>query len=203
MKRLPGVDHTRQLSARLRLLKPKQGLPRLFAVTDPTRTQDVFALARRLPAGAGLIYRAFGASDALFVGRELRRLTRRRGVFLLIGADARLAMRCGADGVHLPQRLVWRAAALKRTQPDWLITATAHEGARPAHYDGVDAVVLSPVFPTRSAGSGAAIGVRGAAAMARAFRKPCIALGGINVRTARRALSAGFHGIAGVDLFAL
>ncbi|NEX94376.1 thiamine phosphate synthase, partial [Caulobacter sp. 17J65-9] len=74
--------------------------PPLFFVTDPVRTPDPAAVAARLPAGAGVIYRAFGAADAGATAGALAGIARTRGLTLLIGADAALAEACGAHGVH-------------------------------------------------------------------------------------------------------
>ena len=107
--------------------KPALRLPSLWLVTDPARTSDPVAAAARLPRGAGVIYRSFGAADALATGRTLRRVATRKGLVLLVGADATLAAACKADGVHLPERGMQRAIALRRAHPGWRITAAAHD----------------------------------------------------------------------------
>jgi len=80
------------LNGRARLQKP---LPPLFFVTDPERTPDPAAIAERLPVGAGVIFRGFGAADAEAKARALAEVARRRGLVLLIGQDAELARACG------------------------------------------------------------------------------------------------------------
>src|SRR5258705_12983896 len=91
------------------LLRPRgstrKALPALLFFTDPVRTPDPEAIARTLPRGSAIVYRAFGAPDAAAVGGRLRRIARERGLKLLVGADLGLARRLGADGVHLPERL--------------------------------------------------------------------------------------------------
>jgi thiamine-phosphate pyrophosphorylase len=176
----------------------RKTLPSLLVFTDPARTPDPVALARRMPRGAGLVYRAFGAADAEAVARRLKAVARARGLILLIGADAKLAARIGADGVHLPERLAHRAQALRRR--GWLVTAAAHS-TRAARAPGVDAVVISAVFPSNSPSAGAPIGPVRLAAMVRAAGRPVYALGGITNETARRLLPAGAVGIAAVEAF--
>jgi len=73
---------------------------------------DEAAAAMALPRGSAVVYRSFGAADAEDVARKLVKIARRRGLKLLIGADHRLAARIGAHGVHLPERLSGRAAAI-------------------------------------------------------------------------------------------
>src|SRR5947208_746563 len=74
----------------------RRPLPALLFFTDPVRTPDPEAVARRLPRGAAVVFRAFGAPDAEARGRRLASIARARGLILLVGADAGLAARVGA-----------------------------------------------------------------------------------------------------------
>jgi thiamine-phosphate pyrophosphorylase len=179
-------------------------IPRLWFLSDPIRTPDLSPILAVLPRGAAVVYRSFGAPDRQDAARRLRRLTREHGLRLLIGADWRLAARVGADGVHLPQRLMRLAPALRRRRPGWLITAAAHDA--PAVVAGrrldLDALLISPVFPSRSPSAGRALGPVRFAALATQAGVRVVALGGVNDRTARRLRSTGAAGLAGVDGFA-
>lgn len=181
----------------------RKGLPVLLVFTDPQRTPDPEALARRLPAGAALVYRAFGAADAEVVGRRLLKLVRARRGRLLVGADAWLAARIGADGVHLPERAASQARRLKAARPHWLVTAAAHSGwaARRALAAGADAAVVSAVFPSRSPSAGRPIGVLRLAQIAQQAGLPVYALGGVNDRTAARLGDLPLAGLAAVEGF--
>jgi thiamine-phosphate pyrophosphorylase len=172
--------------------------PALLFFTDPARTPDPEAIARRLPRGSGIVFRTFGAADAEARARRLQAIARTRGLLLLIGQDAALAQRIGADGVHLPQRLAHRAGVLKRAQPAWLVTSAAHSLAA-ARRSAADAVVISVAFPSRSGSAGPALGPVRLAALVRAAGRPAYALGGIDNKTARRLRDAGLVGLAAVD----
>ncbi len=172
--------------------------PRLWFFTDPERTPDPVAIALSLPRGAGVVYRHFGAEDREGVAAALRAL---RGLKLLIGADAALAARIGADGVHLPERLAHRAAPLKRLRPAWIVTAAAHSAAALRRATGADAAVLSPVFASRSTSAGEALGLARATRMMREAPLPVIGLGGVTRSRADTLMRRGFAGAAGVDLF--
>jgi thiamine-phosphate pyrophosphorylase len=173
----------------------------MFFVTDPVRTPDPVAIAIRLPAGAGVIYRAFGAADALTVARALRRLADDRGLLLLIGADERLAAQAGADGVHLPQRLIAEGRRLRARRPDWICTCAAHDAMalHKAALAGFDAALTSPVFVSRSPSAQGQLGAIRFARLVRAARLPVYALGGVNARTAPRLLKTGAAGLAAID----
>ena len=180
--------------------KVRKALPALLFFTDPVRTPDPEVVAARLPAGTAVVYRHFGAPDAEARARRLLAIARARGLKLLIGADAALAAKVGADGVHLPERLAHRAAALKRAHPGWLVTSAAHSLAAARRGDA-DAVVISVAFPSKSASAGAALGPVRLAAMVRAAGRPAYALGGVGNETARRLVDAGLVGLAAVDAF--
>lgn len=158
------------------------------------------ALAERLPPGCGLVYRAFGAADAAEVARALAVVARRRGLVFLIGADAGVAAACGAAGVHLPERLVAAAPRLRARQPRWLLTGAAH-GARAllrAERAGLDAALLSAVFPSPSPSAGPPLGPARFARLARNAGLPVYALGGVTAATSPRLRRTGAAGFAAI-----
>lgn len=185
----------RLLPARRRLRK---ALPALLFFTDPERTPDPEAAALALPRGSAVVFRTFGAPDAEARAGRLKAISHARGLMLLIGQDADLARRIGADGVHLPERLAYRAGALKRARPRWLVTAAAHSLVA-ARIRGPDAVVVSAAFPSNSPSAGRPLGPVRLAALARAAARPVYALGGVNGKTARRLRDAGLVGLAAVE----
>jgi thiamine-phosphate pyrophosphorylase len=181
----------------------RKGLPGLLFFTDPARTPDPEAVARRLPPGAAIVFRSFGAPDAEARGARLKAIASERKLLLLIGADAAMAGRVGADGVHLPERLAHRARRLKAAHPGWIVTAAAHSpaAARRALAAGADAVVVSAVFPSRSASAGAPIGPLRLAILVRRAGGPVYALGGVDNKKARLLKDTGLIGLAAVGAF--
>lgn len=180
---------------------PEKPLPRLLFVTDPRRTPDPEAVAARLPAGGGVIFRAFGAADAVDQGRRLKRIAADRGLILLVGADAALAEACEADGLHLPERAIAQAAVARTAHPDWILTAAAHspDAAGWAFAAGCDAVLVSTVFPSNSPSAEKAMGAEAFTALVRAAPLPVYALGGVTLRTAPGLVSSGAQGFAMVE----
>ncbi len=173
-------------------------LPPLLVLTDPSRTPDPLALAHRLPPGTGLVYRAFGAADALRTVAALAAVAKAGRLVLLVGADAALAQACGADGVHLPERLVASAPRLRARWPGVLISGAAHGGLalRRAAAAGLDAALFSAVFPSRSPSAGPPMGPIRLAALVRSAGLPVYALGGVDERTLPRLNSTGVVGAA-------
>jgi thiamine-phosphate pyrophosphorylase len=169
--------------------------------TDPARTPDPAAAAENLPRGAGVVFRAFGAPDAVAKGRALASVCRRRGLVLMVGADPELARRLGAAGVHLPQRLAGRAGVIRALRRRFRITAAAHDlpSVLNARRAGAEALVISPVFPSRSPSAGRALGPMALAGLVRRSRSPTYALGGVNAGNARALGLTGVVGLAAVD----
>ena len=196
------MDALSRTAARLRPW-PVRGkpLPNLLFFTDPARTPDPERVAERLPAGAAVVFRAFGAPDAEEQGLKLREITRRRGLVFLVGADEALALAVAADGLHLPERLAADLPRLRAARPDWLITIAAHgaAAAKAGAAAGADALVVSPVFPSASPSAGTPLGVEGLEAIVAAVTTPVYALGGIRADTAGRLAQTGIVGIAAVE----
>lgn len=180
--------------------RPAPILPPLLFFTDPDRTPRPWETAARLPAGSGVVFRHFGAVDALETARRLREATAAGGGLLLIGLDAELAETVGADGVHLPDRALERAAQLRALRPDWRISGAAHSREGLARAGDLDGVVISPVFPAGGASSTTpALGLDGFRALAESAPCPVHALGGIEASNAAGLIGSGACGLAGVS----
>ena len=173
-------------------------VPPLLFFTEPYRTPRPWEIAARMPAGSGVVYRPFGAVDALETALRLRDVTRRRGMALLIGLNADLADRVEADGLHLPERTLSAAWALSGKRPDWILTGAVHsvEAARAAR--DLDAVVLSPIFPAGGASAAKpTLGVESLTEGAKGLTR-VIALGGITAANAGALQGSGACGIAAI-----
>jgi thiamine-phosphate pyrophosphorylase len=179
-------------------------LPSLLFFTDPARVPDPTTVAERLPRGAGIVFRAFGAPDAVEQGRRLRAIANERGLLLLVGAHANLAEGIGADGLHMPERLATDIPRLRAEHARYLITVAAHDlGAmQAAERAGADAVVVSPVFPSNSPSAGEPLGLKGLEDLIAATTLPVYALGGVRARTVTQLIGGGLVGIAAVEALA-
>jgi len=174
-------------------------LPPLLFFTDPDRTPRPWETAARLPVGSGVVFRHFGRPDARQTAQRLREVTLERGGRLLIGLDADLAEAIGADRVHLPERDLDQAGALAAAQPDWIITGAAHSLPR-LGTPGLDALVVSPVFPAGGASADRpALGLQAFGDWVAVAPCPIYALGGIDSGNAQGLIGSGACGIAGVS----
>lgn len=176
-------------------------LPGLWLLTDPDRVPDPVAVARTLPPGSGVIYRGFGRPQAAEEAMALAVLARQRRLVLLIGADETLAFKVGADGVHLPERMMGSAQRLRARHPHWLITTAAHSPRALARAGqmGLDGALVSAVFTSHSPSAGRPLGQTRLALWTRAAALPVIALGGIHDKNARLLAGTGVAGLAAID----
>ena len=194
-----------ELSRRLKPPVHDPSLPPLILMTDRKRLADPMPVVETLPRGGAVILRHYGDREREALAFRLAFICRERGLRLLIAGDVRLAARVRADGVHLPEGRATKAASGWRIgrRPGWLVTAAAHSPAAimRAAQAGVDAVLLSPVFPTKSHPGAATIGPLRFAAWVRESPLPVYALGGVSVHSARRLASSGAVGFAGIGGF--
>jgi len=154
---------------------------------------DLLRAVARLPRGAAVLVRHYGleASARRRLFDAIRRIARGRGVLTLLAGDAAQARAWGADGHH--GRGTRRAAGLR--------SAPAHDAAemRAAARAGVDVILLSPLFATRSHPGARPLGVVRFAALARLSPVPVIALGGVRPRHAGLVRRLGASGYAAID----
>jgi len=174
-------------------------LPPALFLTDPKRTPDPVAVAEALPAGMGVIYRHFGATDRETTAHVLAETCAKRGLQLLIAADPELALTTGADGVHWPEALL--ASATKWHGKFALQTASAHSPAaiRAAYRAGLDAALVSSVFASNSPSASAPIGLSRFRSWIGATPLPVYALGGVNADNAGSV--AAIAGLAAIEGF--
>jgi thiamine-phosphate pyrophosphorylase len=170
-------------------------LPPLVLFTDDDRLADPLAAARALPRGSMVVVRSRDSARRTALCRAMIDLARTRALIVLVAGDGALATACGADGLHLSQACLGEAAAW-RARHNFLITASVHSLAGLAKAKSVDAVFLSPVFPTASHPGRAALTAIRANMIARAACVPVYALGGVGARNA--GLLSGFAGIAAI-----
>jgi thiamine-phosphate pyrophosphorylase len=188
------------MAAAARRLRGAPGVPRLLLLSDPRRLPDPRLAAARLPRGAAVLAR--GVPPGMLPA--LARLCRGRGLLLLVSGDGRAALSAGA-GLHVPDRAPTRGVLpvlLRRrgTGRGVALSCAAHgrAGLARARRLGADWVLLSPAFPTESHPGAPALGPLRWAGLARAGRRPTVALGGITAATARRLPPRAAAGLAGI-----
>jgi thiamine-phosphate pyrophosphorylase len=174
----------------------------LMSDADRLSGDTLLAAIAQLPPGALVILRQRGGdwSTRLREAQAVRRACRAQRAMLLVAGDARLARAVGADGVHWPERRARLGPA--RPWPRALATCAAHgvPGLVAARRIGADAVLLSPVFATRSHPGAAPLGiVRWGLARRTGGCVPVLALGGVTCTSAGRLRGLHPDGYAAID----
>nr|WP_274703636.1 thiamine phosphate synthase [Chloroflexus aurantiacus] len=132
---------------------------------------------------------------------ELRDLTRRAGVPLIVNDRVDVALAVDADGVHVGQDDMPVALA-RRLIGNKLLGVSAHNlsEALQAVRDGADYLGVGPIFATTTKPDAAApIGLDGLRAIRQHVSIPIVAIGGINQANAADVMRAGADGIAVVS----
>ena len=173
-------------------------------MTDHTRVPDPISVAESLPKGAGVILRDYDLAERQELATDLSATCNKKGVLLLIGADAKLARSVGASGIHLPEYMIHQAPRLRQIYPGFLFTGAAHSvpAIIKANRAGLDAALMSPVFATESHPGSLFLGVHKAASMVQHADIPVLALGGIDAGNISRLNGAGFAGLVAIGALA-
>lgn len=170
-------------------------LPPIWLVTDARTAPSLYASLRALPRGAGVIFRHYHLAPAerrTAFARVLR-LCRTRGLVAVLSGSARMAQAWGADGCYGPPEALASGPATLR-----LITAHSLRELGRAAAARADAVLVSPVFATRSHPGGPTLGPMRFLLLAARAPVPVIALGGMRPRTARRLPGTPWAAIDGL-----
>ncbi|APE27266.1 thiamine phosphate synthase [Aurantiacibacter gangjinensis] len=159
-------------------------LPDLWLLSDERNAAVLERVLRNAQQSMGFIYRHYHLPDPQR-HEEFQRLAHvaRAGGHIVILADSALTAReWGAEGIY------GAPLALYPRRSDLIRIATAHDMREIAQANRVEAnaVMLSPVFPTRSHPGGAVLGTARFRTLAAHAQMPVIALGGMNRQTAQR-----------------
>ncbi|MEP1229464.1 MAG: thiamine phosphate synthase, partial [Litorimonas sp.] len=144
----------------------------------------------------------YGVDNRQKLASQLRSID---GLTLLIGNDPDLARIVGADGVHMPR--VTSASEIDKIRnqhKDWIITQAAPKADSiidPADFNtaNIDALFVSPVFPSKSPSALNPIGIDALRSIAHNTSVPIYALGGISQETAPHLLKSGIAGLAAIE----
>jgi thiamine-phosphate pyrophosphorylase len=171
-------------------------LPPLILMTDDQRAADYAEAVHALPPGSAVIVRHRDAPELERLFAMLRDIARPRGVRCLIAGDVDRAERLDTDGIHASEAnltciMQWRARHAR-----WLITGAIHNAQAAVQADGANALLLSPVFATKSHPGTLALGVDAFRAMAARVSAPVYALGGITAENAKHLRGTRAAGIA-------
>lgn len=171
-----------------------QSLPRLWLLSDERNDAVLQARLAALREPVGFVYRHYHLPPEERRSRfdALAGKARRAGHLVILSDSTLTAREWGADGVY------GAPLSIYPTRGDLITVATAHDMREVAQANRMcaDAVMLSPVFPTRSHPGGQVLGTTRFRALASHAQMPVIALGGMD---AERAAELGWDRWAAID----
>ena len=142
-------------------------------------------------------------SDCEFIQEAIsvKRLCERFGVPLLINDNVNVALRSGADGVHLGQDDLPLQEARKMLGPNKIIGISTHtvEEAMKAEQGGADYVGVGSVFATQTKLDANVLSIDYIREICQAVNIPVVAIGGIKEENMDVLRNTGVAGIAVVS----
>lgn len=174
----------------------------LYYITDADdQGRYLETVGAALQGGARIIQfrdKRLNGSRAVSAVRRLLPLCRKTGALLLVNDDPELALKTGADGVHLGQQDGSVAAARELLGPDKLIGVSTRtlEQALTAAEQGVDYLAVGSMFPTASKSDAVEVGVETLQLIRSRTELPLVAIGGIRRDLAATVLDAGADSLA-------
>ena len=176
----------------------------LYAVTDRTWVgkQTLYEQVEdALNGGVTLLQlREKEMDEATFVEEALkvREICQRYQVPLIINDNVNVALKCGADGVHVGIEDTPVAEIRKKAGSDFIIGATAKtvEQARRAEREGADYLGVGAVFPSLTKENALRITTGQLKEICSSVSIPAVAIGGLNFENMEVLTGSGIHGVA-------
>ena len=177
----------------------------LYAVTDRHWLAEgeplSHAVRQALEGGATLIQiREKTLDEAAFEAeaRELQALCREFNVPFIVNDNVELALRIGADGIHVGQEDMEAGRVREMLGPDRILGVSAQtvEDALRAEAAGADYLGVGAVFPTGSKDDAVDVPHETLKAICEAVSIPVVAIGGITYENTDRLKDSGIAGIS-------
>ncbi len=141
------------------------------------------------------------SDEFLSEATEIRKICNKYNIPFVIDDNVEIALKSGADGVHLGQNDMKIPEARKILGNDKIIGATARtvEQALKAESDGADYIGSGAVFKTSTKSDTIPLSYENLCRICRSVSIPVIAIGGINAENIGNLKGSGISGIAVVS----
>lgn len=163
-------------------------LPTLWLMTDERQREALWPALAALPRGSGVVFRHHRTAEPErnVAWARVKRIAAQRKLVL-----GRETISGGEARILLP--------SLPGCRPQWIARAGTNQAAAAARRHGATAILVSPVYATRTHPGRPPLGPYRAAAIVRTTRLPAIALGGMTASRFARLKGTGFYGWAAID----
>lgn len=179
----------------------------LYAVTDRAWTgsmslyQQVEAALKNGVTCVQLREKTLDEDTFLREALQIGKLCREYGVPFIINDNVELALKCGADGVHVGQEDMAAKDVRRRVGERMIVGVSAHtvEEAVEAEKNGADYLGLGAVFTTSTKTNAVSMTPQMLRAICDAVRIPTVAIGGITEGNLPLLHGSGVDGVAVVS----
>ena len=176
----------------------------LYAVTDrawvgrQTLYEQVESALRGGATCVQLREKELGEEDFLEEAVAVSALCRRYGVPFFVNDSVEIALRCGADGVHVGQEDMAAAKVRERVGEGMMIGVSVHsvEEALEAVRSGADCLGVGAVFSTSTKTDAEVLPRETLREICAAVDIPVVAIGGIGRKNIRELAGTGVSGVA-------
>jgi len=178
-------------------------IPCLTLITDRRLCQGLSlreAVVRAVGGGVNVVQlreKDLAAAQLVPLADRLRAITQDKAL-LIVNTRLDVALVCGADGVHLPERGPSVAATRRLAGDGFIIGRSVHsaEEAAKAQEEGADYVQVGAIFPSRSHPGQTPAGPGLVESVAARVTIPIVAVGGITAGNVGQVMQAGARGVA-------
>ncbi len=178
-------------------------IPCLTLITDRRLCQGLSlgeAVVRAVGGGVNVVQlreKDLAAAQLVPLADRLRAITQDKAL-LIVNTRLDVALVCGADGVHLPERGPSVAATRRLAGDGFIIGRSVHsaEEAAKAQEEGADYVQVGAIFPSRSHPGQTPAGPGLLESVAARVTIPIVAVGGITAGNVGQVMQAGARGVA-------
>lgn len=176
----------------------------LYAVTDRSWLHGETlesAVEKVLQAGATFLQlREKELTDGEFLAEaeKIKSVAKKHNIPFVINDNIEVALKCGADGVHVGQSDIVDKDIRALIGPDKIlgISANTVETAKRAEESGADYIGVGAVFGTATKKDAQAISVARLQEICAAVSIPVVAIGGINEKNILQLAGSGIDGVA-------
>ena len=179
----------------------------LYAVTDRTWTDEVSLLEQveqALRAGVTMVQlreKNMNKEQFLEEAIQMRRLTKKYQVPLIINDDMDIAIQSGADGVHVGQDDMDATMARALIGPNRILGVSVHsvKEATIAWKQGADYLGVGAVFNTATKHNVTSMPYHTLKNICQSVYIPVVAIGGIQLSNIQKLKGSGIQGVAVVS----
>ena len=185
-------------------MKADKSIFRLYAVTDRfglPYEEFIKKIGEALSGGITCLQlreKNIFDEDFLKEAIEVKKMCRKHNVPLIINDNVKIALECGADGVHIGHNDMSIKQARKILGDDFIIGVSAHNvgEALEAEKNGADYLGTGAAFGSKTKKDANAISHQTIADICKAVKIPVVAIGGIEKTNVLELKGTGIDGIA-------